>query len=92
MLMCEILDLLGDISLEDILHRIYFERCSYDDLREYVPLALQSVPDLETFLDILYTSIRDFALVIFYLHFIVNLNLEGKRLYIDKTLRYSNQS
>ena len=54
---------LGELTIEDILHKIYFERYSYLDLREYIPLASRNTQNLELFLDILYMSIKDFALV-----------------------------
>ena len=56
--------MLEELSLETLLYRIYFEKYTYQDLKEYLPFTLRKVSDLEYFLDTLYSSIRDFSIVI----------------------------
>jgi len=62
---------LGELTIEDILHKIYFERYSYLDLREYIPLASRNTQNLELFLDILYMSIKEFALVFYHIQLLL---------------------
>jgi len=55
--------IIDELSLENILQKIYFEAYSYKDLKEYVFSALRKISSLDDFLDILYISIRDYSLV-----------------------------
>jgi len=54
--------IIDELSLENILQKIYFEAYSYKDLKEYVFSALRKISSLDDFLDILYISIRDYSL------------------------------
>lgn len=55
--------IIDELSLDDILQKIYFEAYSYEDLKDYVFSALRKVASLDEFLDLLYTTIRDYSLV-----------------------------
>ena len=55
--------IIDELSLDDILQKIYFEAYSYEDLKDYVFSALRKVSSLDEFLDLLYTTIRDYSLV-----------------------------
>jgi len=56
--------IIDELSLETILEKIYLEAYSFEDLREYVYSALKKVVSLDDFLDILYSSIQNYSLVI----------------------------
>ena len=46
------------LDLEQILEKIYFDQYSYDELKEFVFPALREIPNINSFFDILFNSIR----------------------------------
>jgi len=65
-IMIDGLVIIDELSLETILEKIYLEAYSFEDLREYVYSALKKVVSLDDFLDILYSSIQNYSLVILF--------------------------
>ena len=59
-----------DLSLDKILENIYFDGGSYNDIKEHLIPALRKVKDLNSFFDILFNVIKDYANVTFYLHLV----------------------
>lgn len=55
--------MMEQLTLEDILTKIYFEGYSHQDLKEYIPLASKNNVEIENFPDTLHSLIGKFSLV-----------------------------
>lgn len=52
------------LTLEDILNKIYFDGFIYQDIKEYIIPALRNITGLNNFFDILFNTIRNYSEVI----------------------------
>lgn len=53
-----------ELTLEDILEKVYFEGRTYHEVKEFLFPALRKIKDLNCFFDILFNVIKDYANVI----------------------------